>query len=225
MLGPLAMAEATLQLYGPEISTYARVCCAVAEEARVSWRLTPTGTGSDEAARHHPFLRTPAAYIDGHHFYESEAICRYLDDVYNAAALQAPAGEPSARMTQWISITNNYLFPITEERLVLPRVVAPLMGRQPNEQMIEEALPIIAYHLDVVTARLEASPYLAGPDVSLADFFMYCVIDAMRAAPEGAAMLAERAPLAGWKDALDARPSLQATAWPEPASLVKRQDN
>ena len=178
-----------LALYGPQISTFVRCCTTVAHEAGISWQLHATGTGTKESAAHHPFLRTPAAYIDGLHFYETLAITSYIDSQYNQRRLQPMAPEAGARCLQWVGIMSNYVFPIIEERLVLPRLVAPLMERQADENLIAEALPNIAYHMQVVDQRLLEVPFHAGTEVSLADIFMYCVIESAAMTPEGSHFL------------------------------------
>ena len=209
-------------IYGPSVSTFTRICAIVAVEAGLSWEIVPTGSGSKEMAEHHPFMRSPAVYVDGLHFYETPAICAYLDRAHNQGRLHPDPPEAQARMWQWANIAAHYVFPITEERLVLPRVVAPLMGRQPNEQMIAEALPVIDYHLKVVDQRLAEAAYLAGAVFSLADCFMYPVIEATCAAPEGRDMVKAHAHLASWWQALGDRKSISATAWPDPTGMVEQ---
>lgn len=207
-------------IYGPTVSTFTRICAILAVEAGLSWQIMPTGSGSKEMATHHPFMRSPAAYLDGLHFYETPAICSYIDRKHNEAALHPDAPEAQARMWQWANVAAQYVFPITEERLVMPRVVAPLMGRQPDEAKIKAALPVIAYHLDVVEARLNEVAFLAGTAVSLADIFMYPVIEATCAAPEGRAMVERLPAMKSWFDVMAARPSIIATAWPEPSAFL-----
>ncbi len=211
---------AQLTLYGPTVSTFTRICAIVAAEAGLTWEIIPTGSGSKEMAEHHPFMRSPAAYIDDLHFYETPAICSYLDRAHNKGALHPASPEGQARMWQWANVAAHYVFPITEERLVLPRVVAPLMGRAPDEKLIADALPVILYHLRVVEARLQEVAFLAGAEYSLADSFMYPVIEATCAAPEGAAMVADLPALKAWLDALRQRPAIRETAWPDTSEMV-----
>lgn len=220
-MAPLSSAD-KLILYGPTVSTFTRICAIVAAEAGLAWEIVPTGSGSKEMAQHHPFMRAPAAYLDGLHFYESAAICSYIDRAHNGGALHPESAEAQARMWQWTNIAANYVFPVTEERLVLPRVVAPLMGRAPNEEMIAQALPVIRHHLQVVDDRLADNAYLAGPEISLADCFMYPVIEATCAAPEGRAMVNALSKLESWRQALAQRPSVQETAWPSLAEMGGR---
>ena len=123
-------------------------------------------------------------------------------------------------MWQWTNVATHYVFPVTEERLVLPRLVAPLMGRQADEAKISEALPVIDYHLQQVDKRLADSRFLAGDAVSLGDLFMYPVIDATCAAPQGKKLVSALNRLSFWYGELGARNSARQTAWPDPASFI-----
>lgn len=217
---PVLIQADKLVLYGPKVSTFTRICACVAAEAGLAWEIIPTGSGSEEMAAHHPFMRSPAAYLDGLHFYETPAICSYIDRAHNDAKLHPDSAEAQARMWQWSNIAAHYVFPITEERLVMPRVVAPLMGREANEEMIAQALPVIRYHLQQVAERLQHVPYLAGDNVSLADFFMYPVIEATCTAPEGRDMVADMPVLESWWQMLAQRPAMIETAWPDVSQIV-----
>jgi len=203
-----------LKIYVAEISTYGRIVATVAEEAGIAHETIPTDSKAPEHRARHPFMKTPAVEIDGVAMYESAAICPYIDDVYNGGALQPGDALARARMRQWMAINDSYVFPLTEERLTLPRLVVPMMGREPREDLIREALPAIRYYLQVVEDRLAAVPFLAGAAFSLADIFMYCTLVGVSLTDEGRAMLGETPSTARWMDVVATRPSLQATRWP-----------
>lgn len=203
-----------LRIYVAQISTYGRIVSTVAEEAGIEHETIPTDSKSPEHRARHPFMKTPAVEIDGVAMYESAAICPYIDDVHNNGGLQPADPLERARMRQWMAVTDHYVFPLTEERLVLPRIVVPMMGREPREDLIREALPAIQYYLQVVEERLQESPFLAGGTFSLADIFMYCTMVAVSLTPEGKAMLATMPCIERWMAACSTQPCLVATRWP-----------
>ena len=203
-----------LTIYAPMISTYGRIVAMTAAEASLPWRIVPTEAASRENQMRHPFMKTPSVELNGLDLYESEAICQYIDDCCNASALQPEDPVQRARMTQWISIANQYLFPSTENGLVLPRLVVPLMGGAPREDLIEKALPTIAYQMTIVSNRLEESAHMAGPEVSLADIFMYCILRAVELTPEGDMIVSRLLPLRRWLRTIGVRKSAQETQWP-----------
>ncbi len=205
---------APLILYGPEISVFTRIIQSVATQADITWQLIPTGAGTKEMGAHHPFLRAPVAYIDGHKLYESLAIATYIDSTYNAAGLQPRAPLAQARALQWISVAHHYIFPLFEERLILPRLVAPLMGRVADETLISEALPVIAYHAQIIDAAVTDQIFLAGDMFSLADIFMFAIIDATLQTSEGTQIITQLAHLSDWWRRCKTQDCLSRTAWP-----------
>ncbi len=202
-----------LKIYAPVISTYGRIAAMTAEEAGLVWENVPTHAGAGEHRARHPFQKTPAVEIDGIQLYETIAICQYVDDVHGRGQLQPKDPLERARMSQWISIANAYVFPTTENGLVLPRLVVPMMGGTPREELIEQALPTIAYQMTLVSNRLEEAAYLAGNRFSLADIFMYCILRAVQLTPEGRMIFDQLLPLKKWASTVSTRKSAQATQW------------
>lgn len=205
---------ADLTIYTPKISTYGRIVSMCAEECGASWEIVPTDPRAEAHRKRHPFQKAPAVEIDGLQLYESFAICRYLDERTPDRDLQPATADGRARMTQWIGVADQYVFPATEFGLVLPRLVVPMMGGTPREDLIEKALPTIAYQLSVVEARLQEATYFAGDTFSLADIFMYCVWRAVSLTPEGQVMLASAPSITTWLNSVAARSSALATQWP-----------
>jgi glutathione S-transferase len=207
-----------LRIYVAQISTYGRIVSTVAEAAGIKHETIPTDSKAPDHRARHPFMKTPAVEITDNGqtiaMYESAAICPYIDDVYNNGDLQPSDPLERARMRQWIAVTDHYVFPLTEERLVLPRIVVPMMGREPREDLIREALPAIQYYIQVVEDRLQETPFLAGATFSLADIFMYCTMVAVSLTPEGNAMLAHMPGLRRWMQVCSMQPCLEATRWP-----------
>ncbi len=207
------MTAGTLKIYAPVISTYGRIAAMTAAEAGLAWDIVPTHAAAEEHRARHPFQKTPAAEIDGHTLYETIAICQYVNDVYGQGALQPTEPLARAHMAQWISVANAYVFPTTEHGLVLPRLVVPMMGGTPREDLIEKALPTIAYQMTLVSNRLEESHYLAGNRFSLADVFMFCILRAVQMTPEGRMIFDRLLPLKKWINGIARRDSAAQTRW------------
>ena len=203
-----------LVLHGPQISTYGRICAVIAEECEVTWRVDATSAADVRARGLHPFGKTPAAVIDGETFIETRAICAYLDAAYGQRRFTPNDPLSSARMHQWISVADNYLFAVSEPGLVLPRLVAPLMERQADERLVARALPAIDWQLGLFCDRLEEARYLAGAEISLADFHAVPMVQAIALTNEGSAMVRAKLPLHRWLSNLASRPSAKATRWP-----------
>lgn len=196
------------------ISTYTRIVQTVAEEADVKWAITGTPAQSEENQRRHPFQKVPTVEIDGLNLYESVAITQYIDNAHNAAALQPEDPKTRAEMDRWIAIANNYLFPVFEHGLLMPRLAHEYLKTPLRSDIIEAAIPDIAHHLGVICDRIEQTPYFSGSDFSLADIFIYCITRPVQLTPEGTNLIGQLLPLRHWLNRIGKRESLIATRWP-----------
>lgn len=208
------MADPILHIHGTIISTYSRIVQTVAEEAGIGWTITATPAQSEENRQRHPFGKVPTVEIDGLNLYESVAITQYIDNAHNHGALQPDDPKIRAEMDRWIAIANNYLFPASEHGLLMPRLAHEYLKTPLRSDIIEAALPDIAHHLGTVCERVEQSPHFAGPDFTLADIFLYCVLRPVQMTPEGDNLIGQLLPLRHWLNRIGKRDSLMNTRWP-----------
>lgn len=208
------MVKPTLHIHGTIISTYTRILQAVAEEAGVDWTITATPALSEENKRRHPFGKVPTVEIDGLKLFESVAIAHYIDNVHNNGGLQPKDPKVRAEMDRWISIANHYLFETAERGLLMPRLAHRYLKTPLRSDIIEAALPEIAQHLGIVCERVEQSRFFAGPEFSLADIFVYCILRPVQLTPEGGNLIGQLLPLRHWLNKIGQRQSLVTTRWP-----------
>jgi len=93
-------------------------------------------------------------------------------------------------------------------------LVERLRGKPPDEARIAGGLAQAETCLRALQDTMGDDPFLAGPDLSLADLHLAPVIAYFRCAAEGAALLQRHAGIARWWTAIDARPSMAATRCP-----------
>ena len=148
--------------------------------------------------------------------YETQAILRYLDDVFPVPALEPKDPRAAAKMNQLMGVNDWYLFQQVNRVIGFQRIVGPaLMGLTPDEAAIAAALPDAHRCLGVLEQLAGEGPFLTGAQFTLADVLIAPQMDFVAATPEGAAIL-ERSPrLTGWLERMRARPSMQATLPPE----------
>ncbi len=187
----------------------------VAIEKGLEWTLVPTDSSSAEHIARHPFGKTPAVEVNGHLLIESDAICRYLDDVFDGASLIPDDALEQAEMTKWMGFVQAYMFPTTEFGLVMPRLIAPLMGRPVDETRVEKALPTIQYQLGLLEAALDGRTFIASDHLTLADIYLFCTWMAVAHTDEGKVMLHHSPNVTRWMSYLGSRESARRTAWPE----------
>ncbi len=204
-----------ITIFAAEISTFGRIVAMVAIEKGLSWTLVPTDSSSAEHVARHPFGKTPAVEVEGHLLIESDAICRYLDDVFDETPLTPEDPLERAEMTKWMSFVQAYMFPTTEFGLVMPRLVAPMMGRPVDEERVQKALPTIQYQLGLLEARLGGRTFVASDRLTLADIYLFCTWMAVAHTAEGKVMLHHSPNVTRWMAFMGNRESARETAWAE----------
>jgi len=206
-------------VFGAAYSVYVRMVRLALEEKAVPYSLVeidifaPGGPPSDYLLRH-PFGRIPAFEHQGFRLYEAGAITRYVDDTFPGPALQPTQPRPRARMNQVISILDSYAYRTLLLDIFLERVRAPQRGRQPDEDRIRSALPVARRCVDALQDIMADGLFLCGTELSLADLHAAPMFAYFVRAPEGAALLAERAGLHRWWDRIRGRASMTATRSP-----------
>jgi glutathione S-transferase len=203
------MAQVTL--YGSPISTYVRTARIALAEKGVGYDLKDVWVDSPEIKQRHPFQKIPVLRHGDFELYETFAVTRYIDEAFPGPALQPSDAKARARMTQWISVHNSYCYPTLIGGIVLERVAPKLLNRPSDEAKIKATLPDAQQRLDVLEKALGTTPYLAGIEPTLADYFLYPVMFYVSVVPEGNALLESRPGLQRWMAAIGDRKSVKDT--------------
>lgn len=210
-MAEVAATAPTVTLYGFPQSTFVRTARMALAEKGVDYALQPIRPGTPEARELHPFGRVPVLRHGDILLYETAAIARYVDEAFPGPALQPAEPLARAQMEKWISIVCSYMDPVTTRRIVLERLLAPRLGRKPNEAAIRDALPHADRQLSVLEADLADRPFLAGEAISLADLFVYPVVFYVAYLPEARSLLGGREAIGRWRSRIEERPSCKAT--------------
>jgi glutathione S-transferase len=203
------MAQVTL--YGSPISTYVRTARIALAEKGVGYDLKDVWVDSPEIKQRHPFQKIPVLRHGDFELYETFAVTRYIDEAFPGPALQPSDAKARARMTQWISVHNSYCYPTLIGGIVLERVAPKLLNRPSDEAKIKATLPDAQQRLDVLEKALGTTPYLAGIEPTLADYFLYPVMFYVSVVPGGNALLESRPGLRRWMAAIGDRRSVKDT--------------
>lgn len=203
-----------LILHGYHYSVYNRIArLALAEKGVACERAEVNPFDPAMPAEYlalHPFGRVPTLVHDGFVLYETGAITRYVDRAFAGPALQPSAPRALARMDQLIGVIDSYGYWPMVRQVFSHRVFRSAAGRPVDEAEVAIGLAGAAKVLAALEA-LGAEPFLAGPELSLADLHVGAMIAYFTLAPEGAAMLGKYPRLAAWWGRLSRRASLAAT--------------
>jgi len=203
-------------IYGPQFSTYVRTVRLTLEEKPATYELidVPMMQGAHKEPAflsRNPFGKVPAFSHDGLDLYETDAIIRYIDQAIPGQTLTPVEAAPRARMNQIIGIVDSFAYPSMITKIVMQRVVAPLMGGTADDAVIQEGLPTAALCVKEIERLLGGNKFLAGDKISLADLMLAPVLHYFAATPEGQKVLQPHGRLRAWWDHMKARHSLIST--------------
>jgi glutathione S-transferase len=204
-------------VYGPPGSTFLRSAQVGLEEKGVAYRLhamSPGESRSEEHLKRHPFGRVPAFRHGDFWLYETQAILRYLDDVFPEPALQSRDPQARARMNQIVGINDWYFFPKVAAVIVFQRILGPVIfGSPTDEAAVAAAVPMGKTCIAELERLLGTQPFLAGDELSIADIMIAPPLDFLATTPEGRSLI-EGTRLKDWLARMNARPSMRATQRP-----------
>lgn len=181
--------------------------------------MAPGEHKQPEYLARHPFGRIPAFEHDGFTIYETQAILRYLDEVFPTPSLTPGGPKQRARMNQVIGIIEWYFFPKAAAPIAFNRIIGPrLLGVPGDENAVAEAMPMGRTCFEVLDEILGEKPYLTGDTVSIADIMLAAQLDLFGECGEGRELIEGTAHLKSWLIRMKARPSFGAT---EPPAMLR----
>lgn len=212
---------AAVIVFGASYSVYVRSVRLALAEKDVDYRLDEVdifakGGPSPDHLRRQPFGRIPAFE---HHspqgvvaLYETSAILRYVGEAFAGPKLQPDDVIRRARMNQLLSILDNYAYRTLVWDIYVQRISRPAAGQPADEAIIDRALPLARTCLQALASLMQDGPWLAGPELSLADLHAAPMFAYFVKAPEAAELLAPHDCLRGWWDRISQRGSFGQTS-------------
>ena len=160
-----------------------------------------TGEGQSPAhLQRHPAGKIPVLDDDGFILFESNAILRYLA---NRGDFSYYPADPQARalVEQWLDFASLYLGD-GMARVFYNRILAPMLGREPNDAFITDGLTTLGRFLPFFDQQLGKQAFLAGQRLTIADFNLLAILDPAEVTQID---LAGYPSLQRWRDGLRAR--------------------
>lgn len=162
----------------------------------------------------HPFGRIPMFEQGDFTLYETQAIVRYLDDIFPTPPLTPADPQDRARMNQVIGVIESYLFPKATAPIGFNRIIGPrLLGLPVNEEAISDAMPMARTCFEALDELLGDRICFGGDDICLADIMLGAQLDLFSECAEGRELIAGTR-LEPWLDRMRARPSFAETRPP-----------
>jgi glutathione S-transferase len=212
----------SITVYGIPGSPFLRSVEIALREKGVDYQLhalVPGEHKSEEYLKRHPFGRIPAFEHEGFTIYETQAIIRYIDEVFPTPPLTPGYSKARARMNQVIGIIEWYYFPKAGAPIGFNRIIGPrLLGVPGDEQAVADAMPMARTCFAEFDQLLGDKAYLTGESVTLADIMLGAQLDLFMECPEGRELMAQTKHLSAWLKRMTSRPSFAAT---QPPALLR----
>src|SRR5271166_5056143 len=170
------------RLFGADYSVYVRIARLSLVEKGVEYELVPIDISAEEGPprsylARHPFGRIPAFEHAGFSLYETSAIARYVDEVFDGPKLQPSGARGRARCNQLISVADNYAYPQLVWGIYVERVSKLVRGAVTDEAKITATIPKAKACLKAMSNLMGDNPWLAGAEMTLADLYAAPMFD------------------------------------------------
>src|SRR5262249_55080782 len=150
-------------------------------EKGAAYRLQAISLGetkSEAYLKKNPFGRVPLFEHGDFSLYETQAILRYLDDVFPEPPFEPADARAAARMNQIIGINVGYFFRRGAAGVVGRRIVGPAFwGRKTDGGVIVAAFPRGQPCIADFDRLIGLEPFLAGSSLSIADLVLAPPLD------------------------------------------------
>ena len=200
-------------VHGIPGSPYVRMPLLACEEKGAPYRLQAIPFGHNKTPEYlakHPFGRIPVVEHDGFWLYESQAILRYIDQVFPGPSLTPKDPKSQARMNQVMGIVDWYVMPTVSSGIGWNRVVAPMLGMPVNEAAVAAAVPGATTCIRALEQLLGDQSYMAGESISLADLMLIPHLEPFPTTAEGGTIM-KGSSLLAWIERMQDRHSVQVT--------------
>jgi glutathione S-transferase len=205
-----------IELFGADYSVYVRSARLALEEKGVAYSLTPvdvfvSGGPPESHLKRQPFGKIPALKHDDFTLFETIAILRYVDEAFEGPALQPQGPQDRARMTQILSILDNYAYRTLVWDIFVERVSKTSDGSSADEVKIASALGLARTIISSLENLADQGPFLQGSQLTLADCHAAPMLDLFQKAEEGETLLKTAPKLSRWLEMFRVRPGFRAT--------------
>jgi glutathione S-transferase len=169
-----------LKIYGADLSSPTNKVRFVANELRLQYEyrrvdLVKGENRSGEHLRLHPGGKVPVIDDDGFILFESNAIIKYLA-VKHESPLYPAGARQRALVDQWSDFVSHHIATALS-RVLFNRVFAPFLKQEVDQRSLNEGVSFLERFVPVLDTQLKERRYLAGGELTLADFNLLSALD------------------------------------------------
>lgn len=123
-----------------------------------------------------PAGRVPAIDDDGFTLSQSDAICKYLCALSGPSSFYPADIKNQALVNQWIDFSSQHILQAVA-RLFFNRVVAKMIGENPDEASIKTGDNMLARDLPLMETQLSDNAFICSDKLTLADISLVAAIE------------------------------------------------
>jgi len=169
-----------IKLYGIPVSNNVNKVRYCLNYLGLEYQLEPTNPmkGENKTPEYlaiSPSGKIPAIDVDGFTLFESSAINRYLAATHNSS-LYPQDEKTRAVIDSWTDFASIHV-QNGMGRVLFNRVMAPMIGAEKDENSEKAGIEFLERFLPVCDQQLGKNAYLAGENITLADFALLAVLD------------------------------------------------
>ena len=153
-----------------------------------------------------PFGRVPVLADGDFVLYETNAITRYIDEAKSGPRLQPSSATDRARMTQIVSIIDNYAYWPLVRQFFSHGYYRPRLGLPHDPEQRRLGLLAAPRVLSALELLASGSPFLVSDQLTLADLHLAPVLGYFSMDADGAALLKHYPRLSAWWQRMAHRP-------------------
>lgn len=117
-----------------------------------------------------PAGKVPVLRMGSKTMSESAAICEYIEDLHPTPSLMPSSPEGKFEVRRMVTWFDDKFHHEVTSKLLYERVHKKILGQAPDSKNVKAGAKAIKYHLDYMGWLLDQRRWLAGDQMSLADF-------------------------------------------------------
>lgn len=203
----------SVHIIGVQYSAFTRAVQFCCEEIGLAYSLDTQIDGQDFGMRTpalktlNPFAKIPVVIDKGRVLYESQAICRYLDNQYNQSRLQPGDAWQRGKIDQWCGVIANYVDKNIVRNFLLEFRFPKGENGSVRMDIVATAMPEIVRTVKILEDQLADQPFLLGSQLTLADIILMPSLHYLSTAPYNQELLKADSPLRSYVRNILDRPS------------------
>ncbi len=202
-----------LHILGVQFSSFTRAVQLCCEEIGLKYHLGTQLEGEDYGLRTaalatlNPFAKVPVLLDQGRALYETQSICRYLDNAYNQGRLQPNNEWQKAQVDQWCAAITAYVDKAIVRNYLLEFLFPKGENGSVRQDVAAAAMPEIIKIVGILEQQLGEREFLVGDNFTLADVMLAPIVNYLVVAPQNSDLVSASSSVRRYAARMSARPA------------------